>query len=117
MKYNGKCHCGQVAFEVEGNLESAIECNCTICSQSGYLHWMIEPSQLHMKTPLDKAKLYLWGTGQARHYFCPKCGVAVLRNPRTDPDKKYSVNVRCLEGVDIAKLKLSQFDGLNKLKV
>ena len=116
MKYNGKCHCGQIAFEVEGNLESVIECNCTICSQSGYLHWMIDPAQLRMKTPLEKATLYLWGTGQARHYFCPKCGVAVVRNPRGMADK-YSVNVRCLEGVDVAKLKLSQFDGLNQLKL
>ena len=117
MKYSGKCHCGQIAFEVEGELEGATECTCSICSQSGYLHWMIDPSQLTLKTPLEKATLYLWGTGQARHYFCPKCGVAILRNPRRNPDDKYSVNVRCLDGVNLSKLKLTQFDGRNLLKV
>ena len=117
MTYNGKCHCGKIAFDVEGDLTEIIECNCSICYESGYLHWMIDPSQLRIKTPLKDASLYLWGTGQARHYFCPKCGVAVLRNPRTSPDTKFSVNVRCLAEVDVSKLKVTQFDGRNKLKV
>jgi hypothetical protein len=30
--------------------------------ESGYLHWMIDPSQLRLKTPLKDASLYLWGT-------------------------------------------------------
>ena len=76
MTYNGKCHCGTIAFDVEGDLTEIVECNCSICYESGYLHWMIDPSQLRLKTPLNDASLYLWGTGQARHYFCPKCGVA-----------------------------------------
>src|ERR1700687_3452276 len=80
MIYKGKCHCGKIAFDVEGELTSVIECNCSICYESGYLHWMIDPSQLRMKTSLNDASLYQWGTGQARHYFCPKCGVAVLRS-------------------------------------
>ncbi len=117
MIYSGKCHCGRLSFEVEGELTEAIDCNCSICYESGYLHWMIDPSQLKLKTPLSEASLYLWGTGQARHYFCPKCGVAVLRNPRTAPDTKFSVNVRFLAEVDPAKLKITRFDGRNKLKV
>ena len=117
MTYNGKCHCGKIEFDVEGDLTEIIECNCSICYESGYLHWMIDPSQLRIKIPLKDASLYQWGTGQARHYFCPKCGVAVLRNPRTSPDTKFSVNVRCLAGVDVSKLKVTQFDGRNKLKV
>jgi len=48
-------------------------------------HWMIDSSQLQLKIPLKEASLYLWGTGQARHCFCPKCTAAVLRNPRTTP--------------------------------
>ena len=116
MKYNGKCHCGAIAFEVDGELSSVTECNCSICSQSGYLHWMVDTSQVRMKTPLDQATLYVWGTRQARHWFCPKCGVAVLRNPRTDRSK-YSVNVHCLEGIDPGKVKRNHFDGKNKLNV
>lgn len=63
-----------------------------------------------MKTPFEKATLYVWGTGQARHWFCPKCGVAVLRVPRRD-SSKYSVNVRCLEGVDVSTLRSANSTG------
>ena len=117
MTYKGRCHCAKIAFEVEGDLTDAIKCNCSICDESGYLHWMIERSQLRMITPLSEASLYNWGTGQARHYFCPQCGVAVLHNPRTAPDARFSVNIRSLEGVDPSKLKITQFNGRNRLKV
>jgi hypothetical protein len=63
MTYSGKCHCCKLAFEVEGDLAEVIECNCSICYESGYLHWMIGPSQLRLKTPLNEASLCKWGTG------------------------------------------------------
>jgi len=33
--YKGSCHCGKVAFEVEGELAGAMACNCSICSRKG----------------------------------------------------------------------------------
>ena len=35
MLYKGNCHCGKVAFEVEGELTAAVACNCSICSRTG----------------------------------------------------------------------------------
>jgi hypothetical protein len=31
MTYNGECHCGKIAFDVEGDLTEIIECNCSVC--------------------------------------------------------------------------------------
>jgi hypothetical protein len=31
MKYQGSCHCGRIAFEVEGELTGVMACNCSIC--------------------------------------------------------------------------------------
>jgi hypothetical protein len=83
--YRGGCHCGRTRFEVEGTIERVTDCNCSICASSGFLHWRIEPEQLRMHTPWENLSVYVWGTGRARHYFCPTCGVAPLRNPRNDP--------------------------------
>jgi hypothetical protein len=110
--YRGGCHCGRTRFEVEGTIERVTDCNCSICASSGFLHWRIEPEQLRMHTPWENLSVYVWGTGRARHYFCPICGVAPLRNPRNDPSK-ISVNARCLEGVDPAALNKVAFDGRN----
>jgi len=72
MTYNGKCHCGKIAFEVEGDLIEIIECNCSICYESGYRHWMIDPSQLRMKTSLKDASLYLMGHGAGSTLLLPE---------------------------------------------
>ncbi|HXE36967.1 MAG TPA: GFA family protein, partial [Azonexus sp.] len=33
MIYKGSCHCGRVAYEVEGEIKGAVACNCSICSR------------------------------------------------------------------------------------
>jgi hypothetical protein len=108
--YRGGCHCGRTRFEVDGDLKRVSECNCSICARAGFLHWRIEPEQLRMLTPWEDLSVYRWGTRRARHHFCPVCGVAPLRNPRSNPDK-VSVNARCLEDVDLAQVQVEHFDG------
>jgi len=31
MQYRGSCHCGKVAYEVEGEIKEAMSCNCSMC--------------------------------------------------------------------------------------
>lgn len=35
MTYCGSCHCGRIAFDVDGELNGATACNCSICSRKG----------------------------------------------------------------------------------
>ncbi|TGS95616.1 GFA family protein, partial [Mesorhizobium sp. M8A.F.Ca.ET.213.01.1.1] len=32
MLYKGGCHCGKVAYEVEGEIGGVVRCNCSICA-------------------------------------------------------------------------------------
>jgi hypothetical protein len=108
--YRGGCHCGRVRFEVTGNLERASECNCSICTKKGYLHWIVAREAFRLLTPSDNIAAYTFNTKVAKHLFCPNCGVASFYIPRSDPDG-IDVNVRCLEGVNPAKLEYDHFDG------
>lgn len=110
--YRGGCHCGRIAFEARGQLEETTECNCSICTMKGYLHWIIPREDFRLLTPDSDISTYRFNTGVAKHHFCPVCGVAPFYIARSDPDK-IDVNVRCLEGVDIASLRIVQFDGRN----
>lgn len=114
MTYRGGCHCGEVAFEVDGDLPEAeiLECNCSICSRKAYLRWIVAPSAFHLLTPTAAMATYTFNTATARHYFCRQCGVASFYVPRSDPGK-IDVNVRCLEGVDLSQLTIKHFDGHN----
>ena len=42
-RYAGSCHCGDVAFEAEGEIGELLECNCTICSRKFCKRGGIQP--------------------------------------------------------------------------
>ena len=106
----GGCHCGRVRFEVEGELERVDECNCSICTKKGYLHWIVPQESFRLLTSEDELTTYTFQTGVAKHRFCKTCGICSFYVPRSDPDK-ISVNARCLEDVDLARLAVVPFDG------
>lgn len=113
MKYKGSCHCGKIAFEVEGDLTSVMECNCSICSKRGHLLWFVPREQLKLTTSESNLSTYLFNKRQIHHRFCSTCGCGPFgegSNPKTG-ELMAAVNVRCLEGVDIKKLKVTFFDG------
>jgi hypothetical protein len=113
MKYSGSCHCGRVAFEVEGEIGPVTACNCSICRRKGSLLWFVPMSQFELKTPGDAASTYLFNKHSIRHRFCASCGIhpyAEAVNPRTGQPTA-AINVRCLEGVDPESLEVVHFDG------
>ena len=114
MKYTGGCHCGRVAFEfeVESPIDRVDVCNCSICAMKGYLHWYVTREQFRLLTPEDELTSYQFNTRTAVHYFCRTCGIPSFYIPRSHPDQ-YSVNVRCIEGVHVAKLGVDAFDGIH----
>jgi hypothetical protein len=110
--YEGGCHCAQVRFRVAAALEEVVRCNCSICTKKGFLHLIVPLAQFELVSGADDLTVYAFNTGTAKHQFCRRCGVHPFYVPRSDPDK-IDVNVRCLEGVDLDRLKVDPFDGAN----
>lgn len=111
--HKGACHCGAVTFEVEAPATiNANDCNCSICSKSGFLHLFVSRDNFRLLSGEDDITTYTFGTGVAQHYFCRHCGVKSYYIPRSHPDG-YSINVRCLDPVTIESLTVEPFDGRN----
>ena len=110
--YQGGCHCGRVRFEVNAELEGVLDCNCSICKKKGFLHWIVPKQAFSLLSGGDALTDYRFNTGVARHLFCSRCGMHPFYVPRSDPDK-IDVNVRCLDGVELAALPVRPFDGTN----
>jgi hypothetical protein len=110
--YQGSCHCGRTTFEVEGELKQAMECNCSHCMRKGLLLWFVPREKLRLKSPESSLATYLFNKHVIQHRFCPSCGVQPIAfgKDRQGGDMA-CINVRCLEGVDIAGLKRVPFDG------
>jgi hypothetical protein len=108
--FEGGCHCGRVRFRVTADLSRVTECNCSVCAKKGFLHLIVSPEAFELLSGKDALTTYRFGTGVAQHTFCAACGIHPFYVPRSDPDK-IDVNVRCLDGVDVAVLKIGHFDG------
>jgi hypothetical protein len=101
-----------VAFTVETTLDRAIRCNCSLCRRKGMLYHRVDPADFQLLTPEAEVALYRFGSGVARHHFCPRCGIHTHSRPKAAPHM-VSVNVNCLEVDDatLAALTLIDFDG------
>jgi len=108
--YRGSCHCGAVTFEVEMDLDHVRVCDCSLCRKRGALNFRVEEDDIRVISPLDEMTLYQWHTRTAKDYFCPTCGILPFRRPRTAPEL-WTVNVRCLDGVDLDAIPVKRVYG------
>ena len=112
MLYHGSCHCGAVCFRVEAPEEIlCIECNCSICTKSGYLHLIVPQSKFRLLKGEQNLTTYSFNTGVAQHRFCKTCGIKAFYIPRSNSDG-FDINVRCLEPQPRALI-VQRFDGRN----
>jgi hypothetical protein len=99
----GGCHCGRVRFRVDAELARVFDCDCSICTKKGFLHFIVPPEKFELLSGRDDLVTYRFNTGTAQHHFCRHCGIHSFYVPRSHPDK-IDVNVRCLDGVDLESL-------------
>lgn len=112
MRYEGGCHCGKIRFSVDGNLEQVMECNCSLCTKRGTLHWFVPSTQFKLETPSSDLSTYTFNKHRIRHRFCGVCGCAPFAegdDPKSGP--MTAVNARCLEGIDLSTIARVPFDG------
>ena len=112
MKYKGSCHCGKVAFEVEGELKQVMDCNCSLCAKRGALLWFVPRDTLRLLVPEERLSTYTFNKRHIQHRFCPACGIHAF-GEGADPSGKRmaAVNARCLEGADLSAIPVKPFDG------
>jgi hypothetical protein len=112
MVYQGSCHCGKIAFEVEGELTGAMACNCSICQRKGALMWFVPRDQLRLRTDDSALATYTFNKHAIKHRFCANCGIHPY-GEAVDPKGNHmaAINIRCLEGVELGTVPVQHFDG------
>ena len=113
MKIAGGCHCRKVRFEAEvSEAVEVIDCNCSICSATGFLHLMVPHAAFRLLTGEAALASYRFGTGEANHLFCSTCGIKSFYQPRSHPGA-WSVNVNTLDDIAGLTMTVTRFDGRN----
>ncbi len=97
----GKCLCGEVQFEIEGETPNLLQCHCSFCrKQSGSsanAATFVDENKFVWKSGLDKVSYFKKDTG-FRSNFCSVCGSPVPNQLR-DTDK-YWIPAGLLEDED-----------------
>jgi hypothetical protein len=102
-----------VRFEVLAPARIRVsECNCSICSKSGYLHLVVPADQFTLISGREVLTSYSFNTRVAKHLFCSVCGIKSFYVPRSHPDG-FSVNARCLDPGTVEDMVVVQTDGRN----
>jgi hypothetical protein len=108
----GGCHCGKVRYEVKAAVDSAIGCNCSMCSKKGTLLTFVPEDAFTLKSGESELTDYQFNKHNIHHTFCRTCGVtSFARGTGPDGKKMLAVNVRCLDDFDLDAVNVKKFDG------
>jgi len=107
--HEGSCHCGEIAFTVEGDFTEAIDCNCSMCRCKGALLAAVPREAITLKTPAADLGTYQFNRHAIFHRFCRTCGTAPYSE--AVDGKMAMVNLRCVPDVDLKALQVIEFDG------
>ncbi len=110
MLLTGKCHCGNIAFELEWKGDPvgipARACGCSFCVKHGGV-WTSNPDS-RLAVAIGDASLvskYAFGTRTATFHVCARCGSVPLVTCEIAGLLYAVVNVNVLENVDQASLR------------
>ena len=115
MAHTGSCHCGRVRYEVEGEPDSGLACNCSMCSRRASLLWFVPRDKLRVLTPEQDAGTYMFNKHVIRHRFCPACGIHTWGEGKMpDGSPMAAINLRTLEDFDVDSVPVKHYDGRSK---
>ena len=110
-KHKGGCHCGNIAYEFEGEIGEGLECNCSLCAKRGGLLAFYPATAFTLTTGREKLGTYHFNKGKIDHHFCPDCGISPYSEGENKGQKMVAINLRCVEGVDPHALKIKSVNG------
>jgi len=110
--HQGSCHCGAIRFSVDGAIEGAMSCNCSICQRKGALMWFVPRDKLTIAAGADSMSTYTFNKHVIQHHFCPTCGMHPF-GVGTDPkgNSMAAININCLEDIDLASIPVQHYNG------
>jgi hypothetical protein len=110
--HQGSCHCGAVAFRATLDLDApAVQCNCSMCGRSGTLLQFVPPTSFELQQGEDHLVEYKFNKNVIGHVHCKTCGIKPFARGAGPQGPMVAINVRCLDGFDLAKTKTHDYDG------
>lgn len=86
--HTGHCLCGEIRYEIEGEIGPAVHCHCRYCRRAHGAAFatvaMVPSSALRFVAGSDRLK-ELQTAGVGRRAFCERCGTRLYNRPESAP--------------------------------
>ncbi len=118
MVIHGKCHCGNISFDLTWEPDPAEiatrACTCSFCVKHGGV-WTSNPAGVLKVVVADPALVskYAFGTKTAEFHTCARCGIVPVVTSLIEGHLYAVVSVNAFEGVDpsLIRRRSASFDG------
>jgi hypothetical protein len=91
----------------------ASRCNCSVCTKNAWTAAIVKPDTFELTAGESELSTYEWGSKISVRYFCRHCGVGCFaRGHLAEVGGDFvSVNLNCLDGVELHDLQIQYWDG------
>ena len=108
----GSCHCGRVRITLPRKPDEVTQCNCSICTKSGFQGIYYPSAELEIEGETDR---YVRADSNPAHIAqqrCKNCGILTHWVPLTDPPhERIGVNARLFDPGVFDDVLVKQVDG------
>jgi len=116
MTYRGSCHCGRIAFEVEGTLDGPCPATVHSANAKALSCGFVPRDNLNLLTAEEDTSAYTFNKHVIKHRFCPVCGThpygrQSIRRAIAWPPSTFAAWRRS----NLASIPVTHFDGRSRL--
>lgn len=106
------CHCGCATIRLPHTPDSVTECNCSLCTKTGFRGVYFSSAELVIEGEFDSYVRSDLRQAYLATHRCRHCGVVTHWTPLSDPPhERMGVNARLIDPALLAGVPVEQVDG------
>jgi hypothetical protein len=108
----GRCHCGAVSITIPQKPSSVTQCNCTLCSMTGFRGIYFPSGELRISGEFDGYVRSDVSEPFLQNFRCKNCGIATHWEPLTPPPHgRMGVNANLFDPAIFEEAEITHVDG------
>ena len=108
----GSCHCGQVTIALPRKPDEITQCNCSLCSKTGFRGIYYSSDAVTITGDVDDYVRTDSNPAHIAQHRCRRCGIATHWTPLTDPPhERIGINARLFEPGTFEGVPVKEVDG------
>ena len=106
------CHCGRATIRLSRRPDSVTECNCSLCTKTGFRGVYFASDELAIEGEFDSYVRTDIKQAYLANHRCKTCGILTHWTPLSDPPhERIGVNSRLIDEAVMGEVPVKKVDG------